>query len=435
MRLLSTTLQYYLTATVITTFLLLAFASTPTAHAEGVSFHGLGAENVNVGGPVVGDGVGLPFSLDSFNGLELRDNVDDGEETNGLDLVRRYPKAGTSLANNNFQNKVIEAGDTQWWYITAEVVNGKKATAGKGLPSFLDSRDLDDTMETEHELRRRDLEKRSTTVYLSLTTCSKPTSNNTGDPGSFPQLEVYVSVSEKVQEPGPGKDDTLQNKTIASGGYAGIQFDADSDVYIGVSAPNSTAYSGSYKYQIAASIDAFFHEVVVDDPNLYFIDADNTAALLVTNNLTLSDPNSTDYQQWMNIAPPYTMFAHNTNNTALAGLEQSFCALDELAQVGRISNSIEVGMTSRGLGNKPKEQFYITGLNRSSSYDGILAMVGNSTLSGNGVVGGGGKVWTPMSFATKAGSYILHHAYLHTSTNVSQTTTAPCYSTSASAPK
>jgi calcium channel MID1 len=411
MRLLSTTLQCYLTATVITTFALLVFASTPIAHAEGVSPHGLGAENLNVGGPVVSDEAGLPFALDSFNGLELRDSVDENGESNGLDLVRRYPKTGTSLANNNFQEKPIEAGETQWWYITKEVVNGRKAAAVKGLPAFLNSRGLDDSTEIEHELRRRDLEKRSSTVYLSLTTCQKPTSNDTVEPGSFPQLEVYVSLSEKLQEPGPGKNDTLQNKTTAAGGYVGIEFDADGDVFIGVSAPNSTAWSGSYKYQIAASIDALFHAVDDDHPFLHFVDADNSAALLVTDNLTLSDPNSTNYQQWMSITPPYTMFAHNTNGTALAGLERSFCALDELAQMGRISNSVDVSMTSRGLGNKPKEQFYITGLNRSSTYDGILAMVGNSTLSGNGVVGGGGKVWMPMNFTTKAGWYRPCHCH------------------------
>ncbi|KAJ5126266.1 hypothetical protein N7526_008443 [Penicillium atrosanguineum] len=396
MRLLSITLQYCLTATVITTFLLV-LASLPTAHAQGDSIHGVGAETLNVGGPVVSDGAGLPFALDSFNGLELRDSVDENGESNGLDLVRRYPASGTSLANNDFQSATINAGATQYWYITSSVVNGKHGVAGKGLPA-----NLNESTEIEHDLRKRNLEKRSTTLYLSLTTCSKPTTNSTADSGSFPQLEVYVSVSEGLEEPGPGKNDSLQNKTTASGGYVGIAFDADSDVYIGVTAPNSTAYSGSYNYQIAASIDAFFHSVDDDDPFLYFVDADHSAALLVTDNLTQSDPGSTNYEQWMNITPPYTMFAHNINNTALAGLERSFCALDDLSQVGRISNSVEVGMTSRGLGNQPKEQFYITGLNRSSTYDGILAMVGNSTLSGNGVIGGGGKVWMPMNFTTKA---------------------------------
>lgn len=412
MRLHSLTLQYYLAATVIAASSSQStFASAPSAYAADVSSHGHETQaSLSVGGPIVTNGAGFPFTLDSFNGLELRDNVevDENGEFNGLDLVRRtYPKDGTSLANNQFQEKAIQAGEVQWWYITKEVVNGKKGAAGKGLPAYISARDVGVSTETAQELRKRDLEKRSTTVYLSLTTCVKPTSNDTATPGSFPQLEIYVSQSENNTEPGPGKDKYHQNKTIAVEGYAGIQLNADGDVFIGVAAPNSTNWTGSYLYQIAVSIDAFFHSVVDDNPFLYFVDADNSAALLVTNNLTQSQPGSENYKQWMNITPPYTMFAHNTNNTALAGLNRSFCALDKLSQVGRISNSVEFGMTSRGLGNRPKEQFYITGLNRSSTYNGILAMVGNSTLSGNSVVGGGGKVFKAMNFTTKAGAYFL----------------------------
>lgn len=84
-------------------------------------------------------------------------------------------------------------------------------------------------------------------------------------------------------------------------------------------------------------------------------------------------------------------------------MQKSYCALNQLAQIRKSSNNVEVGMTNRGLGNKPKEQFYITGLNRSSTYYGILAMDGNSTSSGNGIIGGGGRVWQPMNFSTKAG--------------------------------
>jgi hypothetical protein len=243
-------------------------------------------------------------------------------------------------------------------------------------------------------------------VYLSLTTCDKPDSNKTNaDP--FPQLEVYVSKSEKLEEPGPGKDDTLQDIYTAEGGYVAITKDTDSDVFIGVAAPNTTDYKGDYTFQIAASIDAYFHSTV-NQSSLHFVDADVSAALLVTDNLTMSASNSSNYHQWMNMIPPYTMFAHNVNNTALEGLERSFCALDKLAQVGRISNITEVGMTSRGLGNKPKEQFYLTGLDKSSFYNGILAMTGNSTSSGNGIVGGGGQVWKSTAFSTKTGKAPNH---------------------------
>ncbi|KAJ5757003.1 uncharacterized protein N7511_007185 [Penicillium nucicola] len=393
-------LQCYLTATISALFLLLTFCDS-TAYAYTDTPNDLNTEyNLNPQGAIVSNGAGLPLALDSFNGLEIRDSVDEDGESNGLDLVRRYPNAAKSLGNNQFVEATLEIGDVQWFYLPASVVNGKHASKGVGLPGYVNATDDDDAND---ELRKRDgLDKRSTTVYLSLTTCSKPAANKT-DPGDgFPQLQMYVSKSETLQEPGPSHDDSDQDVYTAAGGYIGIEKDTDSDVFIGVAAPNSTDYSGGYKLQLAASIDAYFHNVVDDDPFLYFVDADVSAALLVTNNLTQAAAGSENYQQWMNITPPYTMFAHNINNTALLGLERSFCALDALAQVGRISKTVEVGMTSRGLGNKPKEQFYITGLNQSSSYNGMLAMVGNSTTSGNGIVGGGGQVWQAMNFTTKA---------------------------------
>ncbi|KAJ6094609.1 hypothetical protein N7467_002122 [Penicillium canescens] len=393
-------LQCYLTA-IISALLLLFTVCDSTVFAYTDTPNDLNAENnPNLQGAIVSDGAGLPLALDSFNGLEIRDSVEEDGESNGLDLVRRYPNAAKSLGNNQFVNTSLEIGDVQWFYLPSAVVNGKHASKGVGLPVYVNATDDDDTKD---ELRKRDgLEKRSTTVYLSLTTCSKPHANKTNTEDGFPQLQVYVSKSETLQEPGPGHDDSDQDVYTAVGGYVGIEKDADSDVFIGVAAPNSTDYSGSYTYQLAASIDTYFHNVVDDDPFLYFVDADMSAALLVTNNLTQAEKGSENYQQWMNMTPPYTMFAHNINNTALVGLERSFCALDALSQVGRISKSVEVGMTSRGLGNRPKEQFYITGLNQSSSYNGILAMVGNSTTSGNGIVGGGGQVWKAMNFTTKA---------------------------------
>lgn len=397
-------LQCYLTATISAIFLIFVLACDSVAYAE--TPHGPDTENaLNLRGLVTSDGAGLPLALDSFNGLELRDSVDEDGESNGLDLVRRYSNAAKALGNNQFETRdSFEIGDVHWFYLPKTVVNGKHDTPGPGLPAYINSTKVDDDDSTD-VLPKRDMDfskRATTTVYLSLTTCQKPYTNKTSAQGAFPQLQLYVSNSEKLQEPGPGKDDSLQDVYTAVGGYVGITVDTDSDVFIGVAAPNSTDYTGVYKYQLAASIDAFFHNIVDDEPNLFFIDADVSAALLVTNNLTQSEKNSTNYKQWMDMVPPFTMFAHNINDTALVGLEKSFCALDALSQVGRISNSTEVGMTNRGLGNKPKEQFYITGLNQSSSYSGLLAMVGNSTASGNGIIGGGGQVWQPMNFTTKA---------------------------------
>lgn len=351
-------------------------------------------------------GAGLPVAIDSFNGLELRDSINEDGESNGLDLVRRASDDAKPLGNNQFVSASLKIGSVLWFYLPKDVVNGPHAADVAGLPAYVPDPDDDDDTSSSDELRRRGLSERaSKSVYLSLTTCGKPHSNKTTghkDSG-FPQLEVYVSNSEKLEKPGPGEDENLQDMYTAVGGYVAITKDTDSDVFIGVAAPNSTDHTGDYTFQIAASIDHYFHNVVVDDSQLHLIDADVSAALLVTSNLTMASRNESNYQQWMNMIPPYTMFAHNVKNTALNGLERSFCALDRLSQVGRISNSTEVGMTSRGLGNKPKEQFYLTDLDRNSSYSGLLAMVGNSTSSGNGTVGGGGTVWKPISFSTKAG--------------------------------
>jgi calcium channel MID1 len=416
--------QYLLTATVLGTLhpLFTGLAHASISHAADILHE---PESSLIGRPIISDGAGLPVSLDSFNGLELRDNVGEDGEMVELDLVRRgYPSDAKSLGNNQFQDSTLEVGGIQWFFVTKEVVNGEKATTISTLPASLSSRGVEENDDVKLELRKRQqaepLAKRDqTTVYLSLTTCRTPTSNSSGTvPGSFPQLEIYYSTDESLEKPGPGKDDSLQTMITAEGGFANANITTDGDIFIGVVARNSTTFSGNYEYQIAASIDAPFHSVHDDDSFLYFIDADVSAALLVTNNLTQSEPNSTNYQEWMKLSPPYTMFAHNINNSALAGLERSFCALDRLSTLGRISNSTEMGMTSRGLGNKPKEQFYITGLNRSSTYNGILAMIGNSTQSGNGIIGGGGSVWKAMNFSTKAGTHTKQtHVYSGLSTN------------------
>ncbi|KAL1969052.1 hypothetical protein VTN77DRAFT_886 [Rasamsonia byssochlamydoides] len=342
-------------------------------------------------------------------------------ETDGAEsgVIRRTPSGLTSLGNNQFQQSNIKIGETQWWVFPKEAVLGPKSPPTPGLPAYLPA--TNDTIDevVTHELKKRreeedldgdenghGLSKRSTTVYISLNTCLKPdlntTNSTTAQKEPLPPLQVYISTSETLQRPGPGVDSSDQSVYTADGGYMGATVQADGDVYIAVAAPNTTAYSGIYNYQLAASIDAYFHSVDDTDPFLFFIDSDINSALLVTNNVTQSAPNSTNYQEWMHITPPYTIFANNVNNTAISGLERSYCALNQLAQLKKGNNAISVGMTNRGLGNKPKEQFYITGLNRSSTYYGILGMDGNSTASGNGVVGGGGKVWRPMNFTTKA---------------------------------
>ncbi|KUL83419.1 hypothetical protein ZTR_10841 [Talaromyces verruculosus] len=319
-------------------------------------------------------------------------------------IIRRAITDPMAVSNNEFQMLNIELGQTQYWVFTKDSVLGTPSATPEGLPANMTSDST--TAQNNVDEKRRELKKRSNTVYISLNTCLKP-SLNTSNPQAtsntqLPPLTVYVSTSSNNKNPGPAGDASLQTAYTADQGYMGATIEnADDAIYIGVSAPNSTLWTGIYNYEVAASIDDYFHSVD-NDTNLYFIDSDMNSALLITNNLTQSSPGSTNYQQWMNITPPYTIFANNINDSSISGLEKSYCALNQLAQLRQGNQAINTSMTSRGLGNKPKEQFYVTYLNSSSTYYGILGMTGNSTASGNGVIGGGGKVWRAMNFTTKS---------------------------------
>jgi hypothetical protein len=339
-------------------------------------------------------------SIIIFEDEDEEDKRDDDDEQ----FIRRAIVDPMAVSNNEFQMLNIELGETQYWVFTKDSVLGTPSATPEGLPANMTSNNTTTVEEKRHELK-----KRSNTVYISLNTCLKP-SLNTSNPQTssatqLPPLTVYISTSSSNKNPGPAGDSSLQTAYTADQGFMGTTIEnADDAIYIGVSAPNSTLWSGIYNYEVAASIDAYFHSVD-NDTNLYFIDSDMNSALLITNNLTQSSEGSTNYQQWMNITPPYTIFANNINDGSISGLERSYCALNQLAQLRQGNQAINTSMTSRGLGNKPKEQFYVTFLNSSSTYYGILGMDGNSTASGNGVIGGGGKVWRAMNFTTKTGKY------------------------------
>lgn len=336
----------------------------------------------------------------------FEDDGEDQKDSGDDHVIRRAITDPMAVSNNEFQMLNIELGQTQYWVFTKESVLGTPSPTPEGLPANMTSDNT--TASSTGDEKRHELKKRSNTVYISLNTCLKP-SLNTSNPQAtsstqLPPLTVYISTSSSNKNPGPAGDPSLQTNYTADQGYMGTTIEADDAIYIGVSAPNSTLWTGIYNYEVAASIDAYFHSVD-NDTNLYFIDSDINSALLITNNLTQSLPGSTNYQQWMTITPPYTIFANNINDNSISGLEKSYCALNQLAQLRQGNQAINTSMTSRGLGNKPKEQFYVTYLNSSSTYYGILGMTGNSTASGNGVIGGGGKVWRAMNFTTKTGKH------------------------------
>ncbi|KAL2866308.1 MID1 family protein [Aspergillus lucknowensis] len=328
--------------------------------------------------------VGFPYFLSSFTGLLIDDGEDKGGEANGLDLVRRAPDGG-SLGNNKFESREILMGEIQYWHFS----NSFAGTSTVNSTS--------DTPETSTAKRA------TSTVYVSLTICSKPILNESvsGATQDLPQLAVYVSTSDSLREPGPDKDSKDQTVHHSEEGYMSAMVPTESGVYIGVAAPNSGKFSGSYSYQLAASTDDFFHKFADHSTLLTLVDADSEAALLTTEAPADRILTEDQLKQWRNSTGVYNIFINNANNSPVAGMSRSYCALEQHSQVGT-GDGVEASMSTRKrTNNELQQQFYITGLNRSSTYNGVLAMSGNSSDSGNGV-GGGGMVWRPEPFTTKS---------------------------------
>ncbi|KAI9037359.1 MID1 family protein [Aspergillus affinis] len=335
----------------------------------------------NEGNVSIGGGVQFPYALESHQGLVLEDATDETGETRGLEIIRRAPAESSALSDNKSKKSTIKLGQMQWWYFPQDAGNDKT------------------TNKTSSDQIHENL-KRSRTVFISLTTCSKPSADkaDSGHEQSLPQLEVYVSISNSVQKPGPDEDFSNQMVTKSEDGYMSIATLAQGDVYIGVAAPNSSDYSGSYSYEIAASTDGYYHNVDDEDQFVSFLDSDANAALFATPGSAESDLDLQNASNWTKMTPPYTMFVSNVNNTAISGLRRSYCALNQFAQIGKGGHGLQTSMANRS--EVIEEQLYVTGLNRSSVYTGILAMDGNSTEDGSS--GGGGKVWKPFRFSTKA---------------------------------
>ena len=350
-----------------------------------------------------------PIILDDGYQLEDSDEALEGEERNVKDSHGVGPRAATAVVsalNNNQPGKMnIAFGETQNWVFPSEAINGPSGMPGSQLPR-------DNTTDAEpvlarDELRRRQDQKK---IYITVNTCLQPTaSSEAGNSGNSipPQLAMYISTNVSNTNPGPLVSDPQQQVVEFSGGYALAVVNASNDVHVGISALNVTGFTNIWNYEVAASIDAPYHSVNQTWSNLFFVDGDNHAALLITNDLTQANTSSPVYQQWMTMRPPYGFFAHNMNDSSILGVKNSYCGLSQYAQimanVPGFENQNVAGMTNRGLGGKPKEQFYINNLNATSKYWGFLAMAGNSTP---GVIGGGGKVWMATNFATKTGKLL-----------------------------
>ncbi len=325
-------------------------------------------------------------------GLALRAEVGNYEsDFIGLDrsIIGRAGQDIQNLANNVPGQLNIEQGSTQYWTSPKQAPYEPKAPSTLGLPSSPLIKDVD--AKTNESI-----------LYISLTTCLQPTSKKSSPNGPPGQLELYVSTSSTNTHPSAADKDYV---VAIVEGFGSLNISFTGDVYFGIFAPNTKDFTGVFNYQLTASVDGFFASYSTE-PNVNLIDSDTSSVLLYTNGIASNNTSTSEnFKQWMSGPPRFSIFVQNNDNPTIQGMRRSVCALQKFADI-RSSADIDIGMTLAGDG-WPKQQFHVRNLNASSTYYVITTIVGNSTNSGNGVIGGGGTVWdSNQTFTTKSGTLL-----------------------------
>jgi len=301
----------------------------------------------------------------------------------GMDrsIIGRADAGVTGLENNTPMNANILPNTTvSYEFPWSTILNSR-------------SDESHDYHEEHEELRRR--QDTSSTVYITINTCLQPTFADGTIQANPPQLTLWVSQSDQNQLPGPQTTQFTQHLQLDSG-YANITlFNVVGNVYIGVFAAASNVTSGVWNYEIAASVDQNYHSYISGLPALFMSDSDPYAALLVTKNLSAAVPAGVNTT---GLPPQLSLFVQQSNETAIRGLEKSFCGLSKNARMQGILPNIPDGGIETSITAYGEQIFYVPNLNATSNYTAMLAIAPNATST---VPGGGGAVYNSTTFITK----------------------------------
>jgi calcium channel MID1 len=422
----STPAQSRLLATVGAAYLLLAIS--PFAYATEVSV----SSAVDAGSQPA-----LQASPDLFAQLQNDKRRSDGSDGGGgggyapdfdyfdRSLLGRQEPQGpqvNDLSNNNKVEKDIDPGQTV--YFVFKPGQARFVRADKAVEEALEARDAVDPSETpsdeavaavrvetnaEYVDADEQLEKRQTgkRVWISANACRQPNppTDTTGKSKNHPQLVMYASTSPKNQKPGPDSTDNLATPLpgLFENGFVNLTLQTNSDIYIGISAPNlEPGWFGSWHFEVAASTDGPYHGYNSTNPYLFMIDTDSDSALFITYNLSDSANDAGFWRQ----NNPFTMYAFEVDSVApFNGMERSLCAMENYSNLTNATTDISI--TTRFGNDLPKSQFHVQGLKAGKRYNGFLAakgVDGSLQLPGGGTVRGGGMVFQQFNFTTKSGT-------------------------------
>lgn len=307
----------------------------------------------------------------------------------GHDVFRRAPPGVATLENNKVTALNLKPGSTACFVLERGAMFGNGA---------------DGSSETFPK-----------PVHISANTCLQPANNATDRNGSSaPQLILSISNSSQSACSTPTQNPSETGGRVFREGAVMLGTNATGEVFIGVTAPNvSSNFQGVYNFELAVSLDDYVHRFENGGrAELLWMDSDSTSALLVTRNLT---ENEGDIRRIMGEEPPYDLYVSNKEAPAIYGLTHSVCGLQNMAQikVGRMRDGLRngpvaTGMTLRGPGGFPKQQFHFVDLNASSSYAGILVKKSNMTGLGRRQEGNpaiGSIVFQATEFETVSGRW------------------------------
>ena len=331
-------------------------------------------------------------------------------------IIGRAPTGNEpkEVLNNRVEEINIPLGQTVSYMFSNASLYGEKSTTQAFLsPLRIQGRDYDEEDEFEDDTQdngdlklkpRQSSSSNFRTLYISVTACVQPTAlDNTTDVPA-PPLQLYISQSPNNTNPGPGN--APQDMIEMEGGYVMYALNATGDVYFGVFGNNNTQTTYTdhpWEVEIAASIDAPYHYYYDSSDNLSLMGSDTSSALLLAGNPIKLDGDGNNYAKWMDVSTPFTLFTRDVNDQSMTGLQSSYCAWTKAEPAIKVGSSV----AKREVGQLPEEQFYVEGLSGGSTYHVALAMNGNSTNSGSGVVGGGGIVFRATNFSTLSGMFPL----------------------------
>ncbi|EGW32186.1 uncharacterized protein SPAPADRAFT_137955 [Spathaspora passalidarum NRRL Y-27907] len=225
-------------------------------------------------------------------------------------------------------------------------------------------------------------------VFITGNICTQPA----GIPENDTSLAVYYSFNSSMFE-----DNEYGQMSLFSDGY--MQALADLPIgqvqttegyqpptvlYIAVRAPENTNSSASWTYQIGVSQNDLVFQW--DDREwVKVLDTDDTSAIVVTGNLSISEQYRRDKTM------PYSLYVYSYGmKDYFTGLNNSWCAIrNGPALIG--PDSIATSFTNSLDGTR--QQFVVTGLNASTRYIGyvVAGSIGATT---------GGVVFHPFTFET-----------------------------------